>query len=180
MPDIDLDFDERRRGEMIRYATERYGADRVAQIITYSTIKAKAAIKDAARVLGHPYSFGDRLTKMMPPPVMGKEYPLEEARRLSAELDDAWSNEPEAGSKPRPIGPPWPPLRPTSATNAANALPPRVVQHGSRARPTARRCGWGSTSGRSAVTGRSAGKPPDPTRPAGAWPTAFAHATSIS
>ena len=54
MPDIDMDFDERRRGDMIRYATEKYGEERVAQIITYGTIKAKAAIKDAARVLGLP------------------------------------------------------------------------------------------------------------------------------
>ena len=96
MPDIDLDFDERRRGEMIRYARQRYGDDRVAQIVTFSTIKAKAAIKDAARVLGYPYGFGDRLTKMMPPPVMGKDYPLEEARKLSAELRAAWDTEPDA------------------------------------------------------------------------------------
>jgi DNA polymerase III subunit alpha len=96
MPDIDMDFDERRRGEMIRYSREKYGDDRVAQIITYSTIKAKAAIKDAARVLGYPYGFGDRLTKMMPPPVMGKDYPLEEARKLSGELHEAWENEPDA------------------------------------------------------------------------------------
>ncbi|MPZ71964.1 MAG: DNA polymerase III subunit alpha [Nitriliruptorales bacterium] len=96
MPDIDLDFDERRRGEMIRYARERYGDDRVAQIVTFSTIKAKAAIKDAARVLGYPYGFGDRLTKMMPPPVMGKDYPLTRARELSGELRSAWENEPDA------------------------------------------------------------------------------------
>ena len=54
MPDIDIDFDERRRGDVIRYVTEKYGDDRVAQIITYGTIKAKAAVKDAARVLGLP------------------------------------------------------------------------------------------------------------------------------
>ncbi len=76
MPDIDLDFDERRRGDMIRYATEKYGEDRVSQIITYSTIKAKAAVKDAARVLGFPYGIGDKITKVMPPPVMGKDLPL--------------------------------------------------------------------------------------------------------
>ena len=58
MPDIDLDFDERRRGDMIRYATEKYGEDRVAQIITYGTIKAKQAIKDSARVLGYPFAHG--------------------------------------------------------------------------------------------------------------------------
>jgi DNA polymerase-3 subunit alpha len=76
MPDIDMDFDERRRGDMIRYATERYGEERVAQIVTYGTIKAKAAIKDAARVLGYPFALGDRITKAMPPPVMGKDIPL--------------------------------------------------------------------------------------------------------
>jgi DNA polymerase III subunit alpha len=76
MPDIDMDFDERRRGEMIRYATEKYGEERVAQIITYGTIKAKAAVKDAARVLGYPFAIGDRITKAMPPAVMGKDIPL--------------------------------------------------------------------------------------------------------
>jgi DNA polymerase-3 subunit alpha len=76
MPDIDLDFDERRRGDMIRYATQRYGDDRVSQIITYGTIKAKQAVKDSARVLGHPFVMGDKITKVMPPPVMGKDMPL--------------------------------------------------------------------------------------------------------
>ncbi|HCT77063.1 MAG TPA: DNA polymerase III subunit alpha [Micromonosporaceae bacterium] len=76
MPDIDMDFDERRRGDMIRYATERWGEERVAQIITYGTIKAKAAVKDAARVLGYPFAMGDKITKAMPPPVMGKDVPL--------------------------------------------------------------------------------------------------------
>ncbi|MEN3308917.1 MAG: polymerase subunit alpha [Micromonosporaceae bacterium] len=71
MPDIDIDFDERRRGEVIRYATQRWGEDRVAQIVTFGTIKAKAAIKDAARVLGYPYAVGDRITKAMPPPAAG-------------------------------------------------------------------------------------------------------------
>ena len=76
MPDIDIDFDERRRSEMIRYATEKYGETHVAQIITYGTIKAKAAIKDASRALGFPYSVGDKITKAMPPGVMGKDIPL--------------------------------------------------------------------------------------------------------
>ncbi|HLL65979.1 MAG TPA: DNA polymerase III subunit alpha [Micromonosporaceae bacterium] len=76
MPDIDMDFDERRRGDMIRYATERYGEERVAQIVTYGTIKAKAAVKDAARVLGYPFALGDKITKAMPPAVMGKDIPL--------------------------------------------------------------------------------------------------------
>ncbi|MBB5874656.1 DNA polymerase-3 subunit alpha [Allocatelliglobosispora scoriae] len=76
MPDIDMDFDERLRMDAIRYVTQKYGADRVAMIGTFGTIKAKAAIKDAARVLGYPYAVGDRITKAMPPAVMGKDIPL--------------------------------------------------------------------------------------------------------
>jgi DNA polymerase III subunit alpha len=76
MPDIDIDFDERRRGDVIRYVTEKYGDDRVAQIITYGTIKAKAAVKDSTRALGFPYALGDRITKAFPPAVMGKDIPL--------------------------------------------------------------------------------------------------------
>jgi DNA polymerase-3 subunit alpha len=76
MPDIDIDFDERRRGDMIRYATEKYGEERVAQIVTYGSIKAKAAIKDSARVLGFPFGVGDKITKALPPAVMGKDIPL--------------------------------------------------------------------------------------------------------
>ena len=76
MPDFDVDFDERRRGEVIRYVTEKYGEERVAQIVTYGTIKAKQAVKDAARVMGHPFAMGEKLTKVMPPPIMGKDMPL--------------------------------------------------------------------------------------------------------
>jgi DNA polymerase-3 subunit alpha len=76
MPDIDIDFDERRRADVIGYVTDKYGAERVAQIVTYGTIKAKQAIKDAARVLGYPYGLGDKITKAYPPGVMGKDMPL--------------------------------------------------------------------------------------------------------
>jgi DNA polymerase III subunit alpha len=76
MPDIDLDFDERRRSEMIAYATQKYGEDRVAQIITYGTIKSKQALKDSTRVLGYPYVIGEKLTKALPPSVMGKDISL--------------------------------------------------------------------------------------------------------
>ncbi len=96
MPDIDMDFDERRRGDMIRYATEKYGEDHVAQIVTFSTIKAKQAIRDSARVLGFPYKLGDDLAKMMPPPVLGKERPLAEAFDLSAELRAAREHDADA------------------------------------------------------------------------------------
>jgi DNA polymerase-3 subunit alpha len=76
MPDIDIDFDERGRADVIRYVTQKWGSDKVAQIITYGTIKAKAAIKDSTRVLGYPYAVGDRITKAFPPAVMGKDIPL--------------------------------------------------------------------------------------------------------
>jgi DNA polymerase III subunit alpha len=76
MPDIDMDFDSRYRGEMIRYAAQRYGHDHVAQIITFSTIKARAAVRDAARVLGYPYAVGDKIAKLMPQLIMGRDTPL--------------------------------------------------------------------------------------------------------
>ncbi|MFC9993711.1 DNA polymerase III subunit alpha [Nocardia sp. NPDC127526] len=77
-PDIDIDFDDRRRGEMIRYATDRWGADKVAQVITFGTIKTKAAIKDAARVhFGQPgFALADRITKALPPAVGAKDIPV--------------------------------------------------------------------------------------------------------
>ena len=88
MPDFDVDFDDRRRPEVIKYVTEKYGDERVAMIVTYGTIKAKQALKDSSRVLGYPFSTGERLTKAMPPDVMGKGMPLydihnPEAKRYS-------------------------------------------------------------------------------------------------
>ena len=85
MPDVDVDFDDRRRGEVIRYVTEKYGDDRVAQIVTFGTIKAKQALKDASRVLGMPFSVGERLTKAMPPAVMGKDISLGDVFNKEAE-----------------------------------------------------------------------------------------------
>ena len=78
MPDFDIDFDERRRGEVIRYVTEKYGEDRVSMIVTYGTIKAKQAVKDSSRILGYPFAMGDRITKAMPAAVMGKDIPLKQ------------------------------------------------------------------------------------------------------
>jgi DNA polymerase-3 subunit alpha len=105
MPDIDMDFDERYRGDMIRYAAERYGSDHVAQIVTFSTIKARAAVRDAARVLGYPPQLGDKIAKAMPPLVMGQDLPLEacfqptpgyEGRFVeAAELRTLYENDPE-------------------------------------------------------------------------------------
>jgi len=78
MPDFDIDFDERRRGEVIRYVSQKYGDERVSMIITYGTIKAKQAVKDSSRILGYPFAMGDRITKAMPAAVMGKDVPLKE------------------------------------------------------------------------------------------------------
>jgi len=89
MPDIDMDFDERYRGDVIRYCAERYGTDHVAQIITFSTIKGRQAIRDAARVLGFPYGLGDKAAKLMPPAILGKEATL--AQCLEAPDDAALS-----------------------------------------------------------------------------------------
>ncbi|OBA77743.1 DNA polymerase III subunit alpha [Mycobacterium sp. 1164966.3] len=78
MPDIDIDFDDRRRGEMVRYAADKWGHDRVAQVITFGTIKTKAALKDSARIhYGQPgFAIADRITKALPPPIMAKDIPL--------------------------------------------------------------------------------------------------------
>ena len=93
MPDIDMDFDDRRRAEMIRYATDRYGEDRVAQIVTFGTIKGKQAIRDAARVLDLPYGIGDRLAKMYPPPILGKDAPLAACFDRSVDWPDPGVND---------------------------------------------------------------------------------------
>jgi len=96
MPDIDMDFDERRRDEVIRYVASKYGSDHVAQIITFQTIKGKQGIRDAARVLGFPASVGDRLCKMYPPAVLGREHTIDVALDVSPELHEAYEKEPEA------------------------------------------------------------------------------------
>ncbi|HWG73621.1 MAG TPA: DNA polymerase III subunit alpha [Acidimicrobiales bacterium] len=105
MPDIDRDFDERYRAEMIRYAAERWGWDHVAQIVTFSTIKARAAVRDAARVLGYPYSVGDRVAKSMPPLVMGRDTPLwacfeqhpnhADGYKVATELREMYASDPD-------------------------------------------------------------------------------------
>ena len=105
MPDIDMDFDSRYRDEMIRYAAERYGRDHVAQIVTFSTIKARAAVRDAARVLGKPYIVGDKVAKAMPPLVMGRDTPLYacleehpkfvDGYKMAVELREMYATDPE-------------------------------------------------------------------------------------
>ncbi len=108
MPDIDMDFDSRYRDEMIRYAAERYGRDHVAQIVTFSTIKARAAVRDAARVLGYPYVVGDKVAKAMPPLVMGRDTPLYacldehpkylDGYKMAGELRDMYATDTDAKS----------------------------------------------------------------------------------
>jgi DNA polymerase III subunit alpha len=83
MPDIDIDFCERRRGEVIAYVTEKYGRDRVAQIITFGTMKAKAVVRDVGRVLEMPYADVDKVAKQIPPALdMTLEKALEESEPL--------------------------------------------------------------------------------------------------
>ena len=106
MPDIDMDFDSRYRGDVIRYAAQRYGEDHVAQIVTFSTIKARAAVRDAARVLGYPYAMGDRVAKLMPPLIMGRDTPLaacldliagqEDGYKMATELRELYADDPDA------------------------------------------------------------------------------------
>lgn len=76
MPDIDVDFDERRRGEVLEYVERKYGSDKVAQVVTFGTIKTKQALKDSARVLGYDFSVGEKLTKALPPAIQGKDITL--------------------------------------------------------------------------------------------------------
>ncbi|MGY6500195.1 MAG: DNA polymerase III subunit alpha [Acidimicrobiales bacterium] len=106
MPDIDMDFDSRYRDEMIRYAAQLYGRNHVAQIVTFSTIKARAAVRDAARVLGYPYAVGDKVAKAMPPLVMGRDTPLHacldldpkyvDGYKMAADLRDMYTSDPDA------------------------------------------------------------------------------------
>ncbi|MEO5975034.1 MAG: DNA polymerase III subunit alpha [Ilumatobacteraceae bacterium] len=90
MPDIDMDFDSRYRDQIIRYASEKYGRDHVAQIITFGTIKARNAVRDAARVLGFPPATGDKIAKLMPPLVMGRDTPLKYCFEHSDEHRDGY------------------------------------------------------------------------------------------
>lgn len=84
MPDFDVDFDDRRRSEVIDYVTRKYGDERVAMIVTYGTIKTKQALKDSSRVLGYPFSMGETLTKALPPAVMAKDIPLADIQNKDA------------------------------------------------------------------------------------------------
>ena len=93
LPDIDMDFDERYRNDVIQYAIEKYGQDRVAHIVTFATIKAKQAIRDAARVLGLPFSSGDKVAKLMPPMILGNTATISECLSLDEENTSGYSKE---------------------------------------------------------------------------------------
>lgn len=104
LPDFDVDFDDRRRGEVIEYVTRKYGDDRVAQIVTFSTIKAKQAVKDSAKVLGHPFVMGEKITKAFPGSVMGNDITLSvlddpEDKRYGETVDlrETIASDPNAG-----------------------------------------------------------------------------------
>jgi DNA polymerase-3 subunit alpha len=88
MPDIDMDFCFERRDEVIRYVREKYGEERVAQIITFGTLKGKAAIKDVGRVLGFTFIETDRMAKLYPAPKQGRDYPLKDALEMEPRLRD--------------------------------------------------------------------------------------------
>ena len=94
MPDIDTDFDDVKRADVIRYVTEKYGAARVAGIITFGTMAARAAVRDVGRVLGIPYADVDRVSKIIPPPVQGKHIPLKDSIVDSADLKQVYEGDP--------------------------------------------------------------------------------------
>ena len=96
MPDIDIDFSVRGRERVIRYVTEKYGADRVAQIITFGKMFPRAATRDAARVLGHDYGVGDKLAKLIPDPIMGRPPSFEECLAPGADLAAEVARDPTA------------------------------------------------------------------------------------
>lgn len=93
MPDIDLDFDDRYRGDVIQYGREKYGDDRLAHICTFGRVMSRAAIRDSARVLGYDYALGDRVAKLIPPPVLGVTLSLEEALVKAAPFKKAFDEE---------------------------------------------------------------------------------------
>src|SRR5205085_2516052 len=96
MPDIDIDFSERGRERVIRYVTDKYGRDRVAQIVTFGRMFPRAATRDAARVLGLEYAAGDRLAKLIPDPIMGRPPSFEDCLKPGEPLAGAVAEDPQA------------------------------------------------------------------------------------
>ncbi len=96
MPDIDIDFSVRGRERVMRYVTEKYGRESVAQIVTFGKMFPRAATRDAARVLGFDYGIGDRLAKLIPDPIMGRSPSFEECLKAGQPLRKACDEEPVA------------------------------------------------------------------------------------
>ncbi len=95
LPDIDMDYADNRRDEIIAYAKRKYGEDKVAQIGTFGTMMAKGSVRDVARALGHPYSVGDRLSSMIPIGSQGMPMTIKHAMEIVPELKAAYKTEPE-------------------------------------------------------------------------------------
>ncbi|HKG39788.1 MAG TPA: DNA polymerase III subunit alpha, partial [Conexibacter sp.] len=96
MPDIDIDFSVRGRERVIRYVTDKYGKESVAQIVTFGKMFPRAATRDAARVLGHDYGAGDRLAKLIPDPIMGRPPSFEDCLQPGSDLRKAVDSDPIA------------------------------------------------------------------------------------
>lgn len=96
MPDIDIDIQDTRRGEVIEYCANKYGSERVANIVTFGRMAARAAVRDVARVLEVPYAEADRFSKMIPPPVQGRHIPLSKSIVDDADLKAEYESNPTA------------------------------------------------------------------------------------
>ena len=96
MPDVDIDIQDTRRDEVIAYCTEKYGTERVANIVTFGKMAARAAVRDVARVLQVPYAESDRLAKLVPPPVQGRHIPLKTSIVEDADLKKEYESNPTA------------------------------------------------------------------------------------
>ena len=96
MPDIDIDIQDTRRDEVVRYCSEKYGEDHVSNIVTFGTMAARAAVRDVARVLQMPYAESDRIAKLVPPPVQGRHISLKVSIKENQDLKAAYNSSPEA------------------------------------------------------------------------------------
>jgi len=93
MPDIDIDFADNRRDEVLAYVKQKYGRENVAQIITFGTMAARAAVRDVGRAMGYPYAEVDRIAKLVPPPVQGRHTPLVQSIEKDPELKNVYRTE---------------------------------------------------------------------------------------
>ncbi len=128
MPDIDIDIQDTRRGEVIEYVTEKYGQERVAQIITFGTMAARNAVRDTGRVLGYPYDEVDRIAKLVPQPVQGRHMPLAVSVGLKEGKGDIKADPELAKSTPEIPAPrtssTWPCGSKAPSAATASMLPP--------------------------------------------------------